>query len=131
MATMANSFIDKVNFKQGREKVEELLDKEYASVVAKTQFIDNVLTCKFNDDSKARVDFNSEVPMAKELLAYKAHPFVKVKIGEALVCTNNTGDVIIEFPGKMICIKSISKRGVSISGPGQLTKYNGNVYEFD
>ena len=135
MCSIANSFIAQVNHNLGNRSVEELIDKEYLSEVIKTQSIDDYLTVDFSDGSKATVDLKlvgcpTERP-ARETLAYKAKPFVKVAVGNALVYTNDADEIFVEFPNKRLRISTTSHGQIDISGMGKLKHYDGFKVVFE
>lgn len=134
MATIAKSFSDRVNSKQGDASIEDIILQDYITEIkVRNQPKNNREVIEFRDGSKILIDSTTSELIVKEILAYKAWPFVQIGIGNALVSTDHNGDIFIQFPngGKSIKVSSKSNKQVSVSGIGLVQKFNGNEYTFE
>lgn len=132
MSTIASTFVSIYNYNLGQRTVEDLLtDPSFSNLIQKTEpYARNSsnLLITFKDGSLAKITQSEE---ATEPLSYQAKPFVKVGIGKAVVYANSCNEIFIQVGGKKLRISvSETEEVVTISGMGELKKYNGFEVEF-
>lgn len=133
MCTIASRFSATVMFNRGDQTVDEILHKDHSQeIVSSTKDRGGRLKLEFTDGSKAVVKYTDNGVTAEETTAYIVQPFVKAKIGGALVFSNGCEEVFIEYPnGKKLRISSKSDGTVVLSGVGSIKRYDGFSYTFN
>lgn len=79
MATIAKSFSDRVNSTEENRTIEDIILQDYIlEVKVRNQPKKNREVIEFRDGSKVLIDSTTSELIVKEILAYKAWPFVQV-----------------------------------------------------
>ena len=131
MSNTADCFCSTVNHNLGEQKVTDLLNSaDYKNFVIESSFEstddeNGTLKVTFSDGSKAKVEVYDGQVKAFWEFGFNAQPFVKVKMGEAVVYSNGS-DVFVQFDNckKTIRMSSNSHGEIQMTGTGPLKKYD-------